>query len=81
MKTKIQILGPGCPKCAKLTEDAEKAAKDLGLDYEIEKIKDIRQMAKLGVMTTPSLAVNGKVKSVGRSLSVDQIKKLLSEDK
>ncbi len=80
MKKKLQILGPGCPKCAKLTEDAEKAAKELGLDYEIEKIKDIREMVKFGVMITPSFAVNGKVKSVGKSLSVEQIKKYLSED-
>ena len=81
MKTKLQILGPGCPKCAKLMEEAEKAAKALGIDYEIEKIKDIREMAKLGVMTTPSLVIDGKVKSVGRVLDMEQIKKILSEDK
>jgi len=80
MKKKLQILGPGCPKCAKLTEDAEKAAKELGLDYEIEKIKDVREMVKFGVMVTPSFAVNGKVKSAGRALTVDQIKKFLAED-
>jgi small redox-active disulfide protein 2 len=80
MKKKLQILGPGCAKCVKLTEDAEKAAKELGLDYEIEKIKDIKEMVKFGVMVTPSFAVNGKVKSVGKSLTVDQIKKFLAED-
>ncbi len=80
MKRKLQILGPGCPKCAKLTEEAEKAAKALGIDYEIEKIKDIREMVKFGVMATPSLAIDGKVKSVGRTLSMEQIKKILSED-
>lgn len=80
MKRKLQILGPGCPKCAKLMEEAEKAAKALGIDYEIEKIKDIREMVKFGVMATPSLAVDGKVKSVGRVLSMEQIKKILSED-
>lgn len=80
MKKKIQILGPGCPKCQKLSEDAEKAAKELGLDYEIEKIKDIREMVKFGVMVTPVLAVDGKAKSVGRALNVEQIKKILLED-
>jgi small redox-active disulfide protein 2 len=80
MKKKIQILGPGCPKCQKLTEDAEKAAKELGIDYEIEKIKDIREMVKFGVMVTPVLAVDGKAKSVGKALNVEQIKKILSED-
>ena len=39
---KIQILGPGCPKCKKLTEESEKAAKELGLEYEIEKVSDIK---------------------------------------
>ncbi|MEN6509556.1 MAG: thioredoxin family protein [Smithella sp.] len=80
MKKKLQILGPGCPKCAKLMEEAEKAAKALGIDYEIEKIKDIREMVKFGVMATPSLAIDGTVKSVGRILSMEQIKKILSED-
>jgi len=80
MKKKIQILGPGCPKCQKLTEDAEKAAKELGIDYEIEKIKDIKEMVKFGVMVTPVLAVDGKAKSVGKALNVEQIKKILSED-
>lgn len=80
MKKKIQILGPGCPKCQKLTEDAEKAAKELGIDYEIEKIKDIREMVKFGVMVTPVLAVDGKAKSVGKALNVEQIKKILSEE-
>ena len=80
MKKKIQILGPGCPKCQKLTEDAEKAAKELGIDYEIEKIKDIKEMVKFGVMVTPVLAVDGKAKSVGKALTVEQIKKILSED-
>ncbi len=80
MKRKLQILGPGCQKCAKLMEEAEKAAKELGIDYEIEKIKDIREMVKFGVMVTPSLAVDGKVKSVGRVLNMEQIKKILSED-
>ena len=81
MKIKLQILGPGCPKCAKLMEEAEKAAKALGVDYEIEKIKDIREMVKFGVMATPSLAVDGKVKSVGRVLDMEQIKKILAGEK
>ena len=81
MKIKLQILGPGCPNCAKLMEEAEKAAKALGIDYEIEKIKDIREMVKFGVMATPSLAVNGKVKSVGRVLDMEQIKKILAGEK
>lgn len=74
---KIQILGTGCPKCKKLAETAETAAKELGLDYEIEKITEINEIMKFGVMMTPGLAVDGTVKSVGKVPSVEDIKALL----
>ncbi len=75
---KIQILGMGCLKCQKLEENAEKAAKELGIDFQIEKIKEPEKIIDFGVMITPALAVNGKVLSAGKVLSVDEIKKLLS---
>lgn len=75
---KLQILGKGCAKCATLGEHAESAAKALGLDYELEKITDISAIIDAGVMTTPALAVDGEVKSAGRVLSVEEIKRLLS---
>ena len=75
---KIQILGTGCPKCQKLTEHAEAAAKELGLQYELEKVIDIAQIMAFGVMMTPALAVDGKVKVAGKVPSVDEIKKLLA---
>jgi small redox-active disulfide protein 2 len=74
---KIQILGTGCPKCRKLTENAEAAAKALGTDYSIVKVTDINEILKFGVMMTPALAVDGEVKSVGKLLSPDEIKRLL----
>jgi small redox-active disulfide protein 2 len=74
---KIQILGTGCPKCKKLTENAESAAKELGVAYEIEKVTDINKIMKFGVMMTPALAVDGQVKSVGKVISPDEIKKML----
>jgi small redox-active disulfide protein 2 len=74
---KIQILGTGCPKCKKLTENAESAAKELGVEYEIEKVTDINEIMKFGVMMTPALAVDGQVKSVGKVISPDEIKKML----
>ena len=74
---KIQILGTGCPKCKKLTENAESAAKELGVEYEIEKVTDINKIMKFGVMMTPALAVDGQVKSVGKVISPDEIKKML----
>jgi small redox-active disulfide protein 2 len=74
---KIQILGTGCPKCKKLTENAEAAAKELGVAYEIVKVTDISEIMKLGVMLTPALAIDGNVRSVGKVLTPDQIKAFL----
>ena len=75
---KLQILGKGCAKCVALGEHAEAAARALGLDYELEKVTDMNAIIDAGVMTTPALAVDGTVKSTGRLLSVEEIKKLLS---
>jgi small redox-active disulfide protein 2 len=75
---KIQILGTGCPKCKKLTEVAEEAADSIGLDYELEKVSDIREIMKFGVMTTPALAVDGEVKVSGKVPSVEEIKGLIA---
>lgn len=75
---KLQILGKGCAKCVALGEHAAAAAQALGLDYEIEKVTDINAIIDAGVMTTPALVVNGDVKSAGKVLSVEDIKKLLS---
>ncbi|WP_316979277.1 MTH895/ArsE family thioredoxin-like protein [Shumkonia mesophila] len=74
---KIQILGGGCAKCHALAQHAEAAAKDLGLDYQMEKITDMNRYADFGVAMTPALAVDGVVKVVGKVASVDEIKTLL----
>jgi small redox-active disulfide protein 2 len=75
---KIQILGTGCPKCKKLAENAEAAAKALLLDFELEKIMDINQITAFGVMMTPALAIDGTVKLVGKASSVDELKAVLA---
>lgn len=75
---KLQIFGTGCAKCVALGEHAEAAAKDLGLEYEMEKVTDMNAIIEAGVMTTPALAVDGVVKSAGRVLSVEAIRKLLN---
>jgi len=74
---KIQILGTGCPKCKKLAQNAEAAAKALGIEYEIEKVTDINEIMKFGVIMTPALVVDGEVKLVGKVPSPDEIKGLL----
>lgn len=75
---KLQILGTGCPKCKKLADTAQAAADELGLDYELEKITDINEIMKFGVMLTPGLAVDGNVKVSGKVPSVDEIKQMLT---
>ena len=62
---KIQILGTGCAKCRKLAQNAEEAAREMGRLVEVEKVSDIGEIMKYGVMMTPALAVDGKVKFVG----------------
>ncbi|HUG99830.1 MAG TPA: thioredoxin family protein [Gammaproteobacteria bacterium] len=73
----IQILGRGCSKCQVLAENAEAAAKSLGLEYRLEKVTDINRIAEFGIMLTPGLAVDGEVKSFGRVLSPEKIRPLL----
>lgn len=74
---KIQILGTGCPKCQKLAELAIQAANELGIEYEIIKIKDIAEIVQFGVMMTPALAVDGEIKFSGKVPSVEEIKKVI----
>jgi small redox-active disulfide protein 2 len=73
----IQILGTGCPKCKTLTANAEAAVKALGVEAQIAKVEKIQDILKFGVMVTPALVVDGQVKSTGKVLSVEDIKKLL----
>ncbi len=75
---KIQILGTGCPKCKKLAENAETAAKELGIEFEIEKVTDINEIMKFGVMMTPALVVDGDVKVVGKVPPPDEINQMLT---
>ena len=75
---KIQILGTGCPKCKLLTANAEAAVKALGIEATVEKVEKIADIIKYAVMTTPALVVDGQVKSAGKVLSAEDIKKFLA---
>jgi len=74
---KIQILGTGCPKCRKLAEQAERAAKELGIEYTLEKVTDINEIMAFGVMMTPALVVNGTVKVSGKVPDINGLKAML----
>lgn len=73
----ILVVGPGCTRCKTLAQLTEQAVKELGVTAEINKVTDLKQILALGVMMTPALAVDGKVKLAGRVPSVEEIKKLL----
>lgn len=75
---KIQILGTGCPKCKLMAANAEAAVRQLGLEVQVEKVERIPDIMKFGVMTTPALVVDGVVKSAGRVLAPEDIKKHLA---
>jgi small redox-active disulfide protein 2 len=74
---KIQILGTGCPKCKKLAENADAAAKQLGIEYTLEKVTDIKEIMKFGVMITPALVVDGNVKVTGKVPTVEEIQNFI----
>ena len=74
----IRILGSGCSKCEILAKRAEEAVAELGAEYRVVKVKDIQEIMKYGVMMTPGLVIDGEVKSVGKVLSVEKIKEMLS---
>jgi len=71
----IKIFGPGCARCHELEKRVRHAVDELGVAAEIEKISDLKDMAASGIMNTPGLAIDGRVKSSGRIPSLDEIKK------
>ncbi|MCX6086270.1 MAG: thioredoxin family protein [Caldiserica bacterium] len=77
---KIQILGPGCPKCKALEQNVREALARLAVEAEVEKVTDIDRMMDMGVMMTPALVLDGVVLSVGRVLSSVQIAELLTRE-
>ncbi len=78
---KVEILGSGCKRCEQLYESAVSAASDIdATGIEVTKVNDINYFAKLGVFMTPGLVIDGKVESVGKVLSVEQVKKKIREN-
>ncbi len=74
----IKILGSGCAKCNKLYEQANQAAEQLSIDYEMEKITDMNKFVEYGVMITPALVVDGQVKITGSVPSIEKLKQLIN---
>ena len=74
----IKVIGEGCEKCDKLYENICLAIKELGLEASIDKVEDLMDIVRLGVMTTPSVMVDGKLIISGRVPKVKEIIKLLN---
>jgi small redox-active disulfide protein 2 len=75
---KIEIFGPGCPKCLETERRVRNALSELAMTAEIEHVYDPKIFAKHGVMFTPAVVIDGKVKASGKVPSVTEIKKLLA---
>lgn len=73
----IKVLGSGCTNCKRLEENTKKAVESLGINATIEKVTDIKEIMSFGVMKTPALVVDGKVKIMGRVPSPEDIKTYL----
>jgi len=74
---KVQILGGGCSKCKILAEEVTQAAKEMGVEIELEKVTDFQKIIGFGVMTTPALVVDGKVLFSGKVLKAEALKEYL----
>ena len=75
----IKVIGEGCEKCDKLYENTCLAVKELGLEASIDKVEELMDIVRLGVMTTPSVMVDGKLIISGRVPKVKEIIKLLNQ--
>lgn len=76
----IKILGTGCDKCDKLEENVKEAVKELGIEASVEKIEDLLEIVKYGVMTSPTLVIDEKAVSTGKVLKVKKIKELIEKN-
>lgn len=77
--TKIEILGTDCAKCKSLLKNVEKAVQELGMDAEVVKVNSIQEIMNRGIMMIPGLAIDGEIVLVGRSPSVEELKKMFKK--
>ena len=71
---RIEVLGMGCAKCKKLAELTAQAAQELGVEAEIVKVEQVKEIVKHKVLSTPGLVVDGQLKAAGRLPSIEEIK-------
>jgi len=76
---KIEIFGVGCAKCVNLEKNVREAVKQMKIQAEIVKVTDIDEMVEKGVMSTPALAVDGKIVSAGKNLALQDVVAILQK--
>lgn len=79
MAIEIKILGTGCPKCSSLERITKKVVSEAGIEANIEKVEDIMEIMKYGIISTPGLVVEGEVKVSGRLPSEKEIKTFITQ--
>jgi small redox-active disulfide protein 2 len=76
----IKVLGSGCASCKRLTGFTQEALKKLAIPAEVVHVTDMAEIAASGLMCTPGLIINGKIKSMGRVPGVNEIRKMIEEE-
>lgn len=74
---KIEVLGPGCPKCMTVEQNVKKALEELAIQADVEKVTDIQRIIQKGVLSTPALVIDGTVVLQGKNPTVEQLKHLI----
>ena len=78
MTTEIRVLGPGCARCQKLYENTTEAVAEMGLDAHVEKVDDLAEIARRGILATPALVVDEELVLAGHVASIPTIREVLA---
>lgn len=76
----IKVLGPGCRKCEALYSAVNESVAELGIDADVKKVEDINEIVEAGVMMTPGLVINGKLKAFGKVPGKEEIKRYIKDE-
>ncbi|MGB2629877.1 MAG: thioredoxin family protein [Candidatus Omnitrophota bacterium] len=77
---KIEVFGPGCPRCGQVEKAVKDALAELGITAEVEKVKNMGKIVEAGIMLTPGLRINGQIKCSGKIPTVEEVKKWIKEE-
>lgn len=78
---KIEVFGPGCYRCQQVEKAVKDALAEFGIKADVEKVTDMAKIVEAGIMPTPGLRINNKIKCCGRVPKVEEIKKWVREEK